>query len=179
MQESPDFYSVCKVFTYTDLGLDKKLNAPQGIFVLDNEIYLCDTGNNRIIQLHRDSAEKLEVVRILEEFNGANGKESFNKPTDVAVTKDGEFFVADQGSARVLKLDKDLNQILQFNKPVDSTLDPNLVFQPNKLAVDTAGRVYCIATGINKGLIKYENDGTFAGFVGATPVTFDWTDYIW
>ena len=86
VQESPDFYSVCKVFTYTDLGLDKKLNAPQGIFVLDNEIYLCDTGNNRIIQLHRDSAEKLEVVRILEEFNGANGKESFNKPTDVAVT---------------------------------------------------------------------------------------------
>ena len=39
--------------------------------------------------------------------------------------------------------------------------------------------MYCIATGINKGLIKYEADGTFSGFVGATKVTFDWTDYIW
>ena len=28
-------------------------------------------------------------------------------------------------------------------------------------------------------VIKYENEGEFSGFVGATPVTFNWTDYIW
>ena len=68
---------------------------------------------------------------------------------------------------------------MEFVKPTDNTLDPKLGFQPTKVTVDTAERVYCIATGINKGLIKYENDGTFSGFVGATPVSFDWTDYIW
>ena len=47
------------------------------------------------------------------------------------------------------------------------------------LVVDGAGRVYCIATGINKGLIKYEADGQFSGFVGATPVVFDFMDYVW
>ena len=35
------------------------------------------------------------------------------------------------------------------------------------------------ASGINKGLIKYENDGVFSGFVGAMPVSYNWTDYIW
>ncbi len=179
VQESPDFYTVCKVFTYTDLGLDTRLNGPQGLFVKGSNLFLCDTGNNRIIELHRDSAEKLEVVRIIDSFNGPNGSENLNRPTDVAVSEEGDFFIADQGSARVLKLDNDLNYLMQFDKPVDNTLDPNLVFQPNKLAVDTAGRVYCIATGINKGLVKYENDGVFSGFVGATPVTFNWTDYIW
>ena len=68
---------------------------------------------------------------------------------------------------------------MEFTKPDDSTLDPALVFQPNKLAIDTAERVYCIAVGINKGLVKYENDGTFSGFVGATKVTFKFADYIW
>ena len=69
--------------------------------------------------------------------------------------------------------------MMEFNKPDDNTLDEALVFQPTKLAIDTADRVYCIATGINKGLVKFEADGTFSGFIGATKVTYDWMDYIW
>lgn len=59
------------------------------------------------------------------------------------------------------------------------TFDQSLSFLPTKIAVDSAGRVYCVATNANKGLIKYENDAAFSGFVGATPVTYNWTDYIW
>ncbi|SFB93536.1 hypothetical protein [Butyrivibrio sp. YAB3001] len=178
-KDSADFYTVCKVFTSSELGLDVKLKNPQGLFVDGNSIYLCDSGNNRIIELNRVSPEKLEVVRIIDTINGAQGSNTFNNPTDFAISEDGNMFIADQGNARVVKVDKDLNYIMEFVKPDDNTLDPKLVFQPTKLAVDTAERVYCIATGINKGLIKYENDGTFSGFVGATPVKFNWTDYIW
>ncbi|MDE6167409.1 MAG: hypothetical protein K2G28_03010, partial [Acetatifactor sp.] len=39
--------------------------------------------------------------------------------------------------------------------------------------------VYCVATNVNKGLIKYEADGRFSGFVGASKVIYNWTDYIW
>ncbi|MBE5842765.1 MAG: hypothetical protein E7302_01140 [Butyrivibrio sp.] len=179
VQESPDFYTVCKVFTGADLGLETNLNSPEGIFTYGNLIYLCDSGNNRILELKRDSSEKLELVRIIDSFEGDCDVKTFANPTDVAVSEEGDFYIADQGNARVLKLDKDLQYVRSFIKPDDNTLDPNLVFQPKKLAIDTAGRVYCIATGINKGLIKYEADGTFSGFVGATKVKFDWTDYIW
>ncbi len=177
-QDSADFYTVCKVFTSSDLGLDLKLKNPQGLFVDGNHLYLCDSGNNRIIELNRVSPEKLEVVRIIDSINGASPN-TLSNPTDVSVSEDGNIFIADQGNARVLKADMDLNYIMEFVKPTDNTLDEKLVFQPNKLAVDTAERVYCIATGINKGLVKYENDGVFSGFVGATPVEFNWTDYIW
>ena len=178
VQESPDLYSVCKVFTSSELGLDVKLKNPQGLFVDGNFIYICDSGNNRIIKLERVSPEKLEVAEIIDSFKGAEPN-TFNNPTDLAISEDGNMFIADQGNARILKLDKDLNYIMDFVKPTDNTLDPSLVFAPNKLTVDTAERVYCIASGINKGLVKYENDGMFSGFVGATPVKFDWTDYLW
>ena len=176
--DSADFYNSCKVFTSSELGLDVKLKNPQGLFAEGNTLYLCDSGNNRIIELNRVSPEQLEVVRIIDSIKGSNVN-TFNNPTDIAVSEDGNLFIADNGNARVVKVDKDLNFLLEFVKPTDNTLDPKLVFQPTKVVVDTAERVYCIATGINKGLIKYENDTTFSGFVGATPVTFDWTDYIW
>lgn len=179
VQGSPDFYTVSGVFTSVDLGLDKNLSAPQGLFVADGMIYLCDTGNNRIIELEKVSEDKLEVRRIIDEFQGDVDVTTFSGPTDIAVSEEGEFYIADKGNARILKLDKDLNYLMQFDKPVDSTLDPEAVFQPGKIAIDTAGRVYCVAGGINKGLIKYERDGEFSGFVGATKVRFDWTDYIW
>ena len=49
VQEGPDLYSVCKVFTSSDLKLEQKLNNPQGLFAYKDLLYLCDSGNNRII----------------------------------------------------------------------------------------------------------------------------------
>ena len=66
-------------------------------------------------------------------------------------------------------MDHDGQFVLEFTKPADATFDQSLSFLPTKIAVDSAGRVYCVATNANKGLIKYENDAAFSGFVGATP----------
>ncbi|MBR6390046.1 MAG: hypothetical protein IKS16_01775, partial [Lachnospiraceae bacterium] len=178
VQDSPDFYTVSKVFTSSELGLDVKMKAPEGLFSYGDSLYVCDTGNNRIIELKRVTAEKFDVVRIIDSFKG-DSNTSFNAPSDIAISEEGNFFIADRGNGRILKLDPDFNLILKFDKPVDNTLDPSITFQPNKIVIDTAERVYCIATGINKGLIKYEPDGTFSGFVGATKVTYDFLDYIW
>ena len=178
VQDSPDFYTVSKVFTSAELGLEVNMKSPEGLFTYGDLLYVCDTGNNRIIELKRVSSEKFDVLRIIDSFEG-NENNTFNAPSDIAISEEGNFFIADRGNARILKLDKDLNYILQFNIPVDNTLDPSLVFQPNKIVIDTAERVYCIATGINKGLIKYEPDGSFSGFIGATKVTYDFLDYIW
>ncbi len=179
VQDSPDLYSVCKVFTSSDLKLEKKLANPQGLYVHDNSVFICDTGNNRIIELERTARESLTVKNIIEEVKGAPDVNTLSGPTDIAISAEGNIFIADKGNSRILKLDKDLNFIMQFTKPSDNTLDPKVPFAPNKLVVDTAERVYCIATGINKGLIKYEADGEFSGFVGATPASYDFVQFIW
>lgn len=179
VQNSPDAYTVTNVYTASSFGLDINFRSPQGMFVKDNMVYICDTGNNRIVQLERTGTEQFEVVRIIDTIKGNTDVTSISNPTDIAVSDEGDIFISDNGNARIVKVDSDLNYLLQFDLPVDSTVNAESTFQPSKIVIDTAGRVYCIATSINQGLCKYEPDGTFSGFVGATPVTFNWMDYIW
>lgn len=179
VQYSPDAYETTGVFTYTDMGLDKKLTTPQGLFVKDDLIYICDTGNNRIVVLQRTDVDTVQYVKTIDSFKGDAEVKTFAGPTDISVDEEGNIYIADKDNNRILKLDQDLNLLLEFTKPADATYDQSLSFLPSKISIDTAGRVYCVAQNVNKGLLKYENDGTFSGFIGATPVTYNWTDYIW
>ncbi|MCR4678512.1 MAG: hypothetical protein K5679_07115 [Lachnospiraceae bacterium] len=179
VQDSPDFYEPCKTFTWKDLNLDKKISNPQGLTADGDFLYLCDSGNNRIIKMKRNSRESLEVVEIYDHFNGKSSDNTFNTPTDLAISEDGNIFIADKGNARIVKVDKDFNYLMEFGKPNDSSIDKDLAFAPTKLVVDTAERVYAVAAGINKGLLKYESDGTFTNFHGAPPASYNFVDYIW
>lgn len=179
VQYSPDAYKTVGVYTSVELGLDAPLKNPQGLFIYGRNIYICDTGNNRILEFERDDADTFQLLRVIDSIKGDVEVKSFNYPTDIAVTDDGFMFVSDMNNNRVVKMDMDTNYVMEFTKPLDSTFDQNQNFLPNKIAVDTAGRVYCVASNVNRGLIKYENDGNFSGFIGATPVTYSWTDYIW
>ena len=179
VQDSPDFYEPCKTFTWKDLNLDKKISNPQGLTADGDFLYLCDSGNNRIIKMKRNTRESLEVVEIYDHFNGKSSDNTFNTPTDLAISEDGNIFIADRGNARIVKVDKDFNYLMEFGKPDDSSLDKDLAFAPTKLVVDTAERVYAVAAGINKGLLKYESDGTFTNFHGAPPASYNFVDYIW
>lgn len=178
VQDSPNFYSVVKVFTSADLNLDKNFVNPSGLYIHDESIFVCDTGNNRIIEFVKDGTDGLSVKRIIDSIKGSTGKTELNGPTDIAISESGNIFICDKGNARIVKTDANLNFLLEFTKPVDNTIEKDLVYAPNKLVVDTAERVYCIATGINKGLIKYEADGTFSGFVGASPAAHNLFQYI-
>ncbi|SCX01103.1 NHL repeat-containing protein [Lachnospiraceae bacterium YSD2013] len=179
VQDSPDFYEPCKTFTWKDLNLDKKISNPQGLTADGDFLYLCDSGNNRIIKMKRNTRESLEVVEIYDHFNGKSSDNTFNTPTDLAISEDGNIFIADKGNARIIKVDKDFNYLMEFGKPNDSSIDKDLAFAPTKLVVDTAERVYAVAAGINKGLLKYESDGTFTNFHGAPPASYNFVDYIW
>lgn len=179
VQDSPDFYTVTKVYPAEAFGLEDNFSNPQGMFVKDDMVYICDTGNNRIVQLKRTGTEQFAVERIFSSIQGGTEVKDLSQPTDIAVSEEGEIYICDQGNARIVKLDSDLNYLLQFDLPVDSTVSEGSTFKPSKLVVDSAGRVYCIAISINQGLCKYEADGTFSGFVGATPVTYNLVDYLW
>ena len=178
VQYSPDAYEVAGTYTTAELGLEKKMQSPQGMFVYEDYIYICDTNNNRILELQRTGKTEIVLVREITEFTGDVEVTTFNAPTDISVSED-YFYISDKSNGRVLKLTKDLQYVMEFTKPVDETFDQAMSFLPHKIAVDTAGRVYCIATNVNKGLIKFEADGSFSGFVGATPVTYNFADYIW
>ena len=168
--DSPDMYSVAAVITSKTLGLEQDMTSPQSVAVFGDRIYVCDTMNNRVIVLERVSKSELKVV----EEHG-----DFNQPTDLAVSEDGNIFVAEKAGERIVKLDSNWNYLMEFTMPNDPSLSENASFNPLKIVVDTAERVYCVADNINKGLLKYEADGSFSGFIGATPVTYNFWDWLW
>lgn len=179
VQYSPDAYTVSQVLTGVDMGLDSKLSNPTGLYVQGNRVFICDTNNNRIIELERDDKGIFSLNRVIDSFEGDVEVNTFASPTDIAVSEDGYIFICDKNNNRIVKLDEDLNYQMSFVKPTDANFDQELSFLPDKLAIDTAGRVYCVATNVNKGLIKYEANGDFSRFVGATEVTYDFVDWVW
>ena len=181
VQESPDAYRIKTVIDSVSLGMENlngiKLNKPQGLFVRGNDLYVVDTGNNRILQIeHKD--QQYHLVRVIDEIQGSD-KNTFNSPYDAFVDEDNNIYVADYSNQRVVMVDKDLNMIREYTKPTDPTFNQGQDYLPKKITVDVAGRVYVMATNVNKGLVKYEADGTFTGFIGANPVRVSMAEYIW
>lgn len=179
-EKSPDAYRVVDVVYASDFGSTVEMKSPSGLFCLDDSVYVCDSGNNRILELKYNDDKTLSLVRIIDHFN-ANGvvDETFNSPSDVFINKDRSFFICDTGNGRILKLDKDLNFIFQMIEPDDPTYEKGKQFNPKRVVADAKGRAYVMATGVNKGFIKYEYDGSFASFFGASDVMFDAVDMFW
>jgi tetratricopeptide (TPR) repeat protein len=176
--ESPDSYRVSAYLTGASLGIGV-FRIPQGLFVKDNLLYICDSGNNRIVVIEVKKNNIYEVKKIFTSLL-IDEKESFlNYPTDLFVSGEGDIYIADMNNQRILQLDKDWNYKSVVLKPVDQTFDPDADFFPNKLAVDFAGRIFVKAVNINKGFMEFDDTGNFVGYMGAINVVVDPVDYIW
>lgn len=181
IEKSPDVYRVSSVLYADDFKLDTPLKSPASLFCLGNIVYLVDKDNNRILELNYNDDKTLSLRRVISSFNAPEGVvNTFSAPQDIFVNEeDGSFFIADTKNGRVVKLDKDLNYLFSFVEPDDPTYEKGKTFYPQKVVADTKGRAYVLAQNVNKGFLKYEYDGSFAGFYGASEVTYNWTDYLW
>ncbi|MBQ4640366.1 MAG: hypothetical protein IJB69_07620 [Clostridia bacterium] len=177
IRESPDAYRVNNVIYSGDLSLEVPMKRPQSLFVQGDYIYVVDTGNNRILEILRDG-NNFTLSREIKEIAGTDVT-ALNNPNDIAVDEEGNMYIADTNNERVVKVDKNLNFIQAFTKPADTTFDQSLSFLPNKLVVDNSGRVFTLATNVNKGVVKFEANGEFTGYVGANKVTYSLVDYVW
>ena len=181
VQIYPDAYRVTAVIDSVSLGLDQlggmRMARPQSLFVRNDDLYVVDRDNNRILQI-KCGEDEYTLTRVIDTVNGGEPSD-LKSPYDVFVDPEDNIYVADYGNQRVVMMDKDLNYIKAFTKPVDSTYDQNLDFLPKKITVDVAGRVYVLAANVNKGFVKYESDTTFTGYIGANKVTVNMAEYIW
>ncbi len=177
IRESPDAYRVSEVLMSGGLGLDKAMKRPQSLYVRGDDLYVCDTGNNRILQITK-TEDGYVLNRIIDQIQGCDVT-NLNTPSDVFVDAEDNLYIADTNNGRVVMVDKDLNFIKQFTKPDDATFDQSLSFLPSKVVADVSGRAFVLATNVNKGLIKFETDTSFTGFVGANKVSYDFVEYVW
>ena len=105
----------------------RKLNRPHGITASRwGDVYVADTGNNRVVHLF-NPAKKLTFVR---EIRG----DGLKQPVGVALTGDSTLYVTDTGNSRLLAFRSDtLHTVLAV-----SGHEPGRVWQPTGVAAISA-----------------------------------------
>ncbi|MCX7715451.1 MAG: NHL repeat-containing protein [Clostridia bacterium] len=164
---SPNIFLPQKVITGIDLGIGQ-LNKPADVFVdSNNDIYILDTGNNRIVILDQN----FKLKRTLDKFY-LNGQESPLKDAAgiFAVPDDNKIYIADRGNERVAVSDYNGNIIREERKPKTEYLSDDIVFAPRKIVVNSIGTMFVLSDNINQGMVSIDSEGVFQGFFGAEKI---------
>lgn len=124
-------------------------NAPVGLAVFEDKIFVADTYNDRIRLIENGAVST--VAGSLQGFNNGNGAEAkFDTPTSLAVWKDGKILVADSGNRRIRVIEPD-SEVSTLAGNGNSNLKDGFLFdaefvQPGAISVDEFGAIY-IADG--------------------------------
>ena len=139
-------------------------------------VYIADSGNNRIIVLSEDYTYRGEISG----FTNPDGvPDRFSMPQGVFIHHDGRLFVADTTNRRIVVFDDALQCIHIIPAPVSPVLPEGFVFEPFKIAVDYADRVYAAALTTNQGIVELAMDGSFRNFIGARRVEASLLSLFW
>jgi DNA-binding beta-propeller fold protein YncE len=103
-------------FKFGSIGSgDGQFFQPSGVAVDGGgNIYVADTGNNRIQKLNQNGSV------ILQFGTRGTGDSQFDSPSGVAVDRAGNIYVADSGNNRIQKLNQNGNLVLRFGTRGDS-----------------------------------------------------------
>ena len=151
------------------------LSYPKDMFLYEGCLYIADTGNSRIVCL----SEAGELLWELASFDHNGVADTLNQPQGISVTEEGSIYIADSGNGRIVEFDGERNFVREIVRPVTELISDTTEFIPTKVVSDKAGRIYCIAYGINMGLVEFDKYGEFQGFIGATEVSVSAFEYIW
>jgi tetratricopeptide (TPR) repeat protein len=154
-----------------------RFDSPQDMFVDANgDIYLMDTGNNRLVVFNRD----LELRLLVDKFDNNGETDTFNTPFGVTVSNNTfDIYIADTENRRVVMLDKDGKLLSIFENPETGIVNENFVFLPLKVALDPADRLYVIVRNEFEGIMSFDVDGTFFGYFGTVNVSPSLWDRFW
>lgn len=163
-------------FTYNGEPLGA-FKTPQDMCQAPNgDIYIADSGNNRIVVL--DPAMK-NVVKVIKTFDNNGKEDKFSNPYGVCVSEREWVYVADFKNKRVVVLDENDNLVQIIANPQSESLEENFVFNPLKVTVDYADRVYVIAQNMFEGIMVFESNGQFTNFFGTINVEISAWDKFW
>ena len=173
----PDPYIAVKQISGHDLDVGA-LNDPSDLYCdYKGFVYICDTGNNRIIKLNPD----LTLNKVIDTFQDGYFEGEFAGPSGVYVDPNTDLlYIADTDNGRVIALDEKMVMVKRFNRPDKKELfAEETEFLPTKVVVDNGGRAFIVAKNIYEGLMQYDSKGEFLGYVGANEVTISPFEYMW
>ncbi|MCU6712342.1 YIP1 family protein [Paenibacillus sp. J5C_2022] len=158
-----------------DMGL-APFSSPEDLYIGNGTAYVADTGNNRIVVF--DMEERSAAV--LDSFRHDGKEDGFLRPEGLFVDEDnGHLYIADTGNGRVVHLTEDGRFVKTIEAPHSSFIRGSFQFSPSKVALDKAKRLYVISKNAYEGIMEFDADGGFNGFIGTNRVRFNPVDLLW
>ena len=150
---------------------------PQDLCVSpDGDVYIADTGHNRIVVLAQDLKT---VRRIITGFEAEGAAQTFSAPSGVAISEKHRLYIADSLNRRIVVLEPDGTFVKYVKNPQSEVLDEGYVFTPLRVSVDYADRVYVIAQNMFQGIMVFSEEGVFTGFFGTISVKISLWEKFW
>ncbi len=178
----PDTYISSKTILMLDRKNGKLLNSwgsnlfimPHGLTVdKNNNIWVTDVGLHQVFKF---SHEGELLMKLGEAKIAGNDSAHFNRPTDVAVSGDGSFYVSDgYGNSRIIKFSPTGKYLFQWGTKGDKKGEFNI---PHAIDLDEKGNVY-VADRENKRVQVFDSTGKFLNnwtnetFGSICSITFD------
>lgn len=139
--------------------------SPHGLRVdAEDNVWVTDNADHTVVKF--DSEGKV-ILKLGERGKPGNDETHFNKPTDVAVAGNGDFFVSDgYGNSRVVKFNRDGKFLLSWGKKGKGEGEFDI---PHAVRIDSKGEVY-VADRENKRVQVFTQEGKFIRqFGGMSP----------
>jgi mucin-19 len=158
-------------------GANGQFNSPQGISLSGSNIYVADTGNNRIRMVVPGTSSTVSQAMVTTlagstqgSANGQGISAQFYSPQGVAVDSAGSVYVADSYNNRIRKIDRNSNVTTLAGSTMGFSNAQGTAAQflpPSGVAVDSAGIVYVADWQMNK-IRKIDRSSNVTTFAGST-----------
>jgi len=137
------------------------LHTPIDLFICaDDYIFVVDMRQNRAVKM----TERSELIL---EFGDEYGPGQLNNPEGIFVRREtGEVYISDTGNFRVAIFSSEGEFLREITRPDDARIQ-DILFRPERVAVDSRGFYIIQLKGENRGLMMLTPNGEFNGFFGA------------
>lgn len=160
----PNTYIPSKTILELDQKTGKILNSwgdsmfimPHGLTVdANNNVWVTDVGLHQVFKFSHEGGLLLKIGKAKVSGNDAT---HFNKPTDIAVAKDGSFYVSDgYGNSRVIKFSAAGKYLFEWGKKGSKAGEFNI---PHAITLDDKQNVY-VADRENNRIQVFDPSGKF------------------
>lgn len=162
---APIGYDPLAFYQGRELGVET-LTEPSDMCFYNDELYILDSGNSRIVVTDRD----MNYVRTIGEITVNGEKLNYKGALGLYVCHDGNILIADTLGSRIIECKNDGTGVKIFTRPDTPMIDEGLAYNVKRVIRDYNGVTYALVDGINDGAVTYMADGSFAGFFASNEV---------
>ncbi len=128
------------------------LNLPSDMYIDEEDnLFIADTGNNRILKVASDGTQQEIGVGILSGPSGVYGKDNI-------------LYVADTENLAIRKFDEFGNLIETFTRPSSNLYGSTQTWKPTKISVDMNDNIYVVSEGNANGVVMLDKKGDFISY---------------